>query len=106
MEAAIAISSFLKSYSIVYGSICFWSSVFFDIFRHVIFCFQKCLNRTRHKAVVDQDIYITHNLLANTKAADDQDTYILHGRSSLIYDEKDHHYFLNRFVCAREFFDG
>ena len=51
MEAAIAISSFFKSYSIVYCSICFWSSVFFGIFRHVIFCFQKCLNRTRHKTL-------------------------------------------------------
>ena len=27
------------------------------------------------------------------------------GRSSLTY-EKDHHYFLNRFVCVGEFFDG
>ena len=27
------------------------------------------------------------------------------GRSSLI-NEKDHHYFLNRFVCVGEFFDG
>ena len=28
-----------------------------------------------------------------------------HGRSSLT-NEKDHHYFLNRFVCVVEFFDG
>ena len=27
------------------------------------------------------------------------------GRSSLT-NEKDHHYFLNRFVCVGEFFDG
>ena len=27
------------------------------------------------------------------------------GRSSLT-NEKDHHYFLNRFVCVDEFFDG
>ena len=39
------------------------------------------------------------------------ETYILimtadmHGRSSLT-NEKDHHYFLNRFVCVGEFFDG
>ena len=30
---------------------------------------------------------------------------IQHGRSSLT-NEKDHHYFLNRFVCVGEFFDG
>ena len=28
-----------------------------------------------------------------------------HGRSSFT-NEKDHHYFLNRFVCVGEFFDG
>ena len=28
-----------------------------------------------------------------------------HGGSSLT-NEKDHHYFLNRFVCVGEFFDG
>ena len=28
-----------------------------------------------------------------------------YGRSSLT-NEKDHHYFLNRFVCVGEFFDG
>ena len=27
------------------------------------------------------------------------------GRSSLTINEKDHHYFLNRFVCVGEFFD-
>ena len=30
---------------------------------------------------------------------------MLTGRSSLT-SEKDHHYFLNRFVCVGEFFDG
>ena len=30
---------------------------------------------------------------------------LLNGRSSLT-NEKDHHYFLNRFVCVGEFFDG
>ena len=30
---------------------------------------------------------------------------MFNGRSSLT-NEKDHHYFLNRFVCVGEFFDG
>ena len=32
--------------------------------------------------------------------------YPTSGRSSLTNYEKDHHYFLNRFVCVGEFFDG
>ena len=31
--------------------------------------------------------------------------FLPNGRSSLT-NEKDHHYFLNRFVCVGEFFDG
>ena len=33
------------------------------------------------------------------------DNALCHGGSSLT-NEKDHHYFLNRFVCVGEFFDG
>ena len=31
---------------------------------------------------------------------------ILHYGGSSLTNEKDHHYFLNRFVCVGEFFDG
>ena len=39
--------------------------------------------------------------LSNT----DELSITIDGRSSLT-NEKDHHYFLNRFVCVGEFFDG
>ena len=71
---------------------------------------EKVLTGTLSLNTSKQTIYLNHMIIATfLKLCEKAKISVLQmhtcGRSSLT-NEKDHRYFLNRFVCVGEFFDG